>query len=86
MIVAAPPLFTAADPMKFPPSSKFTTPFVTGVLPLATVAVKVTVSPEVELAEEALSVVVVPATTGAAGSTATTTAFESDAEKFTVPV
>jgi len=79
-LIIATPLFTVADPMGLPPLRKLATPPVTA-LPLAsTVAVKVTLEPNAELVDDALSAVVV----GAAATVIPMT-FESEAAKFEVP-
>jgi hypothetical protein len=71
--------------MEEPLDKKVTTPLATGAPPLATVAAKVTESPEVALAEDALSAVAVAAITGTAGATVTRTALEAEAAKLVVP-
>jgi len=79
LIVATPPL-TVPVPMKDPPLRKVTTPEVAGLLSLDTVAVKVTLEPNVGPAEDEISVVVV-----ASGDTDTTTGAELDGDKLDVP-
>lgn len=83
LIVATPVLFTVPVPRVLPPLRKVTTPVDTGAPPLVTAAVKVTGSPEVTFAKDALRAVAVAAATGAA--IVTVTGFEAEAAKLPAP-